>query len=205
MRPVLLIDGRSGSGKTELATALAAATGAQVLRLDSVYPGWDGLAAGSALVPGILATHRWQRWNWALSRYTEWHSIDPALPLIVEGCGALSRQNRALATHGIWMELDERTRKARALARDGDSYAPHWDEWAAQELDFIARENPVSLADDVVAVGSGSLGSGRTDSGAVGSAAFSQGRSSTGAGVPEISPIDFSRWRALLDPARVES
>ena len=38
---ILLIDGRSGSGKSELATAIAAATGSQVVRLDDLYPGWD--------------------------------------------------------------------------------------------------------------------------------------------------------------------
>ena len=68
-------------------------------------------------------------------------------PLIIEGCGALSRANRALADVGIWVELDEATRKRRALARDGEAYAPYWDRWAAQEVAFIAREHPQSLAE----------------------------------------------------------
>jgi hypothetical protein len=48
------------------------------------------------------------------------------------------------------VELDEATRKRRALARDGEAYAPYWDRWAAQEAAFIAREHPQALADRVV-------------------------------------------------------
>ncbi|MEO8095730.1 MAG: hypothetical protein ABI632_12485, partial [Pseudolysinimonas sp.] len=43
-RPVVLIDGRSGAGKTTLARELAPLVGAQLVSLDDVYPGWDGLA-----------------------------------------------------------------------------------------------------------------------------------------------------------------
>ncbi|HEY4269090.1 MAG TPA: ATP-binding protein [Galbitalea sp.] len=147
-RPVVLIDGRSGSGKTELATALAPVIGAQLVRLDDVYPGWDGLeAASEAVVRDILGRHRWQRWDWAAMAPAEWNELDRAAPVIIEGCGALSRTSMALATLAIWVELDAATRKTRALARDGDAYAPHWDRWAAQEASFIAREHPADLAD----------------------------------------------------------
>ena len=150
----ILIDGRSGSGKTELAKRMALALpGAQLVRLDDIYPGWGGLEAGSRHVHDyVLAASgpRWQRWDWVDSAPAEWHVLDPSRPIIVEGCGALSRANRALADYGIWVELDEPARKARALARDGDLYAPHWDEWAAQEQAFIDRENPRKLADQVV-------------------------------------------------------
>jgi len=149
--PVVLIDGRSGSGKTELATALAERIDAQLVRLDDVYQGWDGLEAASKLVRSdILLHHRWQRWDWASGRLAEWHELDPAKPLVVEGSGALSHANRELATLGVWVELDEPTRKARALARDGAMYEPHWDAWAAQEQLFYDRERPDLLADLVV-------------------------------------------------------
>ena len=152
-RPVVLVDGRSGSGKSTLARELAGALGAQLVRLDDVYPGWDGLDAGSRHIHDhVLANSgpRWQRWDWAAGRAAEWHDVDPERPLVVEGCGALSRANRALAGFGIWVELDADTRKRRALERDGAAYAPHWDRWAAQEDAFIAREDPRGLADVVV-------------------------------------------------------
>jgi uridine kinase len=150
----ILIDGRSGSGKTELAKRMALALpGSQLVRLDDIYPGWGGLEEGSRHVHDFVlsaSAPRWQRWDWVDSAPAEWHVLDPSRPIIVEGCGALSRANRALADYGIWVDLDEPTRKARALARDGDTYAPHWDEWAAQEQAFIDRENPRELADQVV-------------------------------------------------------
>jgi uridine kinase len=150
--PRILIDGRSGSGKTEFARTLAAGLpGAQLVRLDDLYPGWGGLEGGSIAVhTDVLSHFRWRRFDWATDSLAEWHELDPALPIVVEGCGALSAANRALATLGLWVELDEATRKRRALLRDGDSYAPHWDDWAAQEDVFIARERPRERADAIV-------------------------------------------------------
>jgi energy-coupling factor transporter ATP-binding protein EcfA2 len=171
--PRILIDGRSGSGKTELARAIAATwPEAQLVRLDDVYPGWGGLEEASAHVHDELFAHaRWRRWDWGSGAPAEWHTIDPELPIIVEGCGSLSRANRAAATFGVWVELDDAERKRRALDRDGDTYAPHWDAWAELESIFIAHENPAALADAVVD----------------GNDVFA----------------DVAKWRALLDPARV--
>jgi len=174
--PVLLIDGRSGSGKTELARAVVAGVaGAQLVRLDDLYPGWGGLDEGSRVVhDDILASDRprWRRWDWGLGRHAEWHELDPLRPLVIEGCGALSRDNRALATFGIWVALDAETRKRRALERDGAEYEPHWDEWAAQEDAFLIRENPAAHADVVID------------------------------GVDVTT--ELARWRAVLDAATVD-
>lgn len=146
----LLIDGRSGSGKTELASALSAALGIDLVRLDDLYPGWDGLDAGSAAVPAILQGRPWRTWDWARGVPGEWRRADPALPIVVEGVGAISAASRALADAAIWMELDDVRRRERALSRDGESYAPHWDRWARQELAFIASQRPSALADLIV-------------------------------------------------------
>jgi cytidylate kinase len=152
-RPVVLIDGGSGAGKSTLAGQLAEQLGAQLVRLENVYPGWDGLeAASTAVSDDILAPDDpgWRAWNWTLEAPSEWHLVDDARPLVIEGSGSLSRRNRALATFGIWVQLDPETRQRRALARDGEFYAPHWDRWAAQEQRFASRERPDELADAVV-------------------------------------------------------
>lgn len=151
MSDVILIDGRSGVGKSELATRLAAIVpGAQLIRLDDLYPGWDGLRAASRAVPLILRTFRWRAWDWDADAPGELHALDPSRPVIVEGVGALTRASRALTSAAIWLETDDGERKRRALDRDGDTFAPHWDRWAAQEERFIADENPRALADVVV-------------------------------------------------------
>jgi uridine kinase len=157
--PIVLLDGRSGSGKTTLAWALVEACGGPVtlIRLDDIYPGWDGLEAASehlrehVLEPVAAGGElRWQRWDWTTDAPAEWHKLDPSRALLIEGCGALSRSNRALASFALWVELDPQTRKRRALSRDGDAYRPHWDRWAAQEQAFIEREHPAALADLVI-------------------------------------------------------
>jgi uridine kinase len=151
-QPRVLIDGRSGSGKTEFAALLVDSwPGAQLVRLDDLYPGWGGLEAGSAMVhTQVFGQSRWQRWDWAADGPAEWHTLDPTRPIVVEGCGALSVQNREVATLGLWVELDDATRKARALARDGASYAAHWNAWAVQEDAFLARERPRERADGII-------------------------------------------------------
>jgi uridine kinase len=157
--PVVLLDGRSGSGKTTLALSLAAAFpgGLSLIRLDDIYPGWDGLQAASehlhdsVLVPLAAGGEaRWQRWDWATDAAAEWHAVDPSRPLLIEGCGALSRSTRALASFALWVELDSVERQRRAFVRDRDAYRPFWKRWAAQEQVFIDREHPATLADLVI-------------------------------------------------------
>jgi hypothetical protein len=151
-RPVVLIDGRSGAGKTTLARDLAPLLGARLVSLDDIYPGWGGLEAGSAAVAETVLRDRdpgWRRWDWASGEPAEWHPVDPAAPIVIEGCGALSRANRALATFGIWVEVPAVERRRRALERE-PGFAPHWLEWAAQERAFAAREHPRDLADVIV-------------------------------------------------------
>lgn len=147
-RPVVLIDGRSGAGKTTLAQGLAPLLDAQLVSLDDVYPGWDGLEAGSAAVAGMLGHEDpgYVRWDWAAAREAGRHPLDPGRALVVEGCGAISRASRSLASLAIWVDAPEDERRRRALARD-PGFAPYWDHWAAQELEHLAREDPPALAD----------------------------------------------------------
>jgi uridine kinase len=153
---VVLIDGPSGAGKSTLADSLLAAwaTGPgtsrpTLVRLDDIYPGWNGLAAASAhLTRHVLAPRRagrpaaWRRYDWERGEPAEWHQVDADRPLIVEGCGTLAAANRASSEVRVWLAADDEVRKRRALARDGEAFRSHWDQWQGEWRGFLAREEP---------------------------------------------------------------
>lgn len=158
--PVVLVDGRSGAGKSTLARMLVRrwplSGPVQLVALDSLYPGWDGLADGvEAARERILAPHArglvgvWERWDWELSLPAEAHAVDPSLPLIVEGSGLLTAATARLGDVRVWLRSPERSRRSRALARDGDAYRPHWAQWAAQEERHLAGDAPEGRATHV--------------------------------------------------------
>lgn len=161
--PVVIIDGRSGAGKTTLARMLVErwpiVGRVQLVALDSIYPGWDGLQSGvEYALDGILRPHgrgylgEWRRWDWERDAEAESHAVDPALGVLIEGSGILTPATAAIADVRVWLESAEPGRKARALNRDGETYRPHWDRWAAQEKAHIARDDPRALATRVVEI-----------------------------------------------------
>lgn len=135
--PVVTIDGYSGSGKSTLAAALVRlVNGWQVLHLDDWYPGWDGLAEGADIARGIAADLRegrassYEAWDWEAGTTGATIRV-PLVPTIIEGCGAIEAE----ADLVIWIaDPGEDERRNRALARDGQTYAPHWQRWARQDL-----------------------------------------------------------------------
>ncbi|MGZ4612363.1 MAG: uridine kinase family protein [Kineosporiaceae bacterium] len=174
---VVAVDGPSGAGKTGLADRLAVelrevrgpapAAGTAVVHLDDLYPGWDGL---EAVVPLLLehvlaplsgdAAITVPTWDWERDRAGPPRALPglgtprPAVVLL-EGAGAGAR---AVAPHLaglIWVEAPEPVRRARALARDGATYAPHWARWARQERGHFRREGTRRRADLVLVTADG--------------------------------------------------
>ncbi|GIF20588.1 hypothetical protein BJ973_001506 [Actinoplanes tereljensis] len=156
-RRVLAVEGRSGSGKTTLARAVAERLGAPLIHMDNLYAGWDGLDQGVTalrdwvLVPlaaGKVAS--WRRWDWAGDRYAEEHPVPDADWLVVEGVGAGGSVLRPYISGLVWLESPDAVRKRRALARDGETYAPHWRRWAEHEDAFYAAELVRERADLII-------------------------------------------------------
>ncbi|MEI7890103.1 MAG: hypothetical protein WCI34_07315, partial [Actinomycetes bacterium] len=120
---VIAIDGRSGSGKSFLTDGLAEACGAQIIRLEDLYGGWDGLKNGveraaeslNSLASGqpVSVPH----FNWRTQQWDEPWRLAPTTLLIVEGCGAGASELAQWTSLLIWVEADSQTRKDRAQAR----------------------------------------------------------------------------------------
>lgn len=155
---LILIEGPSGSGKTTLAAALQHHLRSQqgvmvaVMHLDDLYPGWRGLAEGSARATELIVQRacgnpvRWQRFDWASGELAEWHELAPEHPLILEGCGALNAVTAEYAAVRIWLDAPPQLRQQRAFGRAGENFEAHWQEWDEQYTEYVSSHRPRAFA-----------------------------------------------------------
>ncbi len=156
--PIILIDGRAGSGKSTLAAMLQnqlfndGDSLPRLIHMDDLYDGWDGLQAGvdylqRLILNPIVARRKasFQEFDWSTGERGRWREFEGGTPLIVEGCGSISRLAAEAASLKIWVEADSETRYQRWLEREGND--EHFGRWAAQEIEFYARERSTELAD----------------------------------------------------------
>ncbi|WGZ79172.1 aminodeoxychorismate synthase component I [Arthrobacter sp. EM1] len=155
---IIAIDGRSGAGKTTLAIELAATLRehhkVSLFHLEDIYPGWNGLVAGvERYVSTVLAPlHRsepaeWVSWDWTAHYDGATRTTQPAEIVLVEGVGAAAAAALPFLAAVIWADSPEQDRRSRALARDGETYEPFWDQWAAQEQEWLAGDDVPARAD----------------------------------------------------------
>jgi hypothetical protein len=156
---VVAVDGPSGSGKSTFADGLAAATGARVLRLDDIYPGWHGLAAAPPMVARALEDvavgeiGSVDRWSWVHDRPAAPLRVVPGGLLLLDGVGSGAAVIRPFLSALLWVEAPTAARKERALSRDGETYAPYWDVWAGQERRHFRSDGTRHHADLVITTG----------------------------------------------------
>ena len=162
--PVVLIDGRAGSGKSTFARLLQdqvfqeTKQSPKVIHMDDLYPGWEGLAQGSLyLVENILTPLKltgkaqWQRWDWANDKRggpdpgNGWKQFDGENMIIVEGCGSVTAQSAELSDLTIWIEAERQTRKQRFEARDRGVFSNFWASWSSQEDEFFQDQHSEQL------------------------------------------------------------
>ena len=156
---IIGIDGRSGSGKTRLSELLeqslsAVGIGVRVLNLDSIYPGWDGLEDGTKtwqkisrnLHKGKPASYR--EWDWHADAPGTKHTINPAQETVIicEGVGA----SAGTCDVRIVVKAPDELRYRRAIDRDGETYRPHWERWAAQEEALFAAYSATYAQADII-------------------------------------------------------
>lgn len=154
---VVAVDGPSGAGKSTLADALGAELAAQVVRVDDLIPGWDGLDVAAAIVVRDILEPLsrgqdggYRRYDWDRKEYAEWRAVPRAAYLVVEGCASGSRIASAYLSLLVWVEAPVELRFERGMARDGETFRPYWERWEDQSNALFAAEGTRERADVVV-------------------------------------------------------
>jgi len=151
---VIGVDGPSGAGKTTFADSLAeillALTGTppQIVHMDDLYPGWNGLVDAVDLVATRVLEPlsrgedgRFERWDWLAGERAETVHVPVADWMVLEGVGSGSRRCRRHLAALAWLEADPAIRLARGIDRDGEAFRPHWERWAVQEGRLFTAED----------------------------------------------------------------
>jgi uridine kinase len=155
------IDGPAGSGKSTLASAVASGldklnlrdSPSRFVQVDDLIEGWRGLSGVTDQLEGILrplAEGRpgsYRRYDWLAGAFAETVVVEPVPLLVLEGVGSGAAVFGDLRTLLVWVEAPYDERLRRGLERDGEVFAPHWEQWAADETELFARERTRERAD----------------------------------------------------------
>lgn len=151
---LLGLDGRSGSGKTQLARDVARHLQARqisvaVVSMDDLYAGWNGLMAALPLLchavigplqAGRLAAYR--RYDWERGCRGERVHLPEATVVIIEGVGSTTHSCREAFALTVWVQAPRQLRWERACARLGQGdFAPYAATWAAQEDELFGPDH----------------------------------------------------------------
>ena len=163
---LVCVDGPAGSGKTTLGEAVAqgfdegfdqvSPRASRVLHMDDLFPGWSGLPRVDEQLEGLLSplaegrAGSYRRYDWLAGEFAETVTVDPVPLLVLEGVGSGASRFGSLQTVLVWVEAPYDERLRRGIERDGDAFAPHWEQWARDESDLFAREGTRERADVIV-------------------------------------------------------
>ena len=174
-RGVLLVDGRSGSGKSTFAERAAALLGGVIVHTDDLAwhhdaIAWDDLAIDHVIEPwrrGEDVDYRPPGWV-AKGRDGSVKAPADVCVLVLEGVGA---GRATLAPHAdaiAWVQADREEARERGLRRDvelgrtPEEAERFWDEWMSAEEPFLADDRPWERADLVVGSREAEWAPGRT-------------------------------------------
>ncbi len=154
---IIAIDGQGGAGKSTFANQLSKALGgAPIIRTDD-FASWDNpLKWWPRVIEQVLRpisenqTAHYQRYDWDKKQMAEWHDVEPAPHIILEGVSASREAFRPYLAFSIWVNTPREERLRRGLERDGEGAKDKWAKWMADEDDYVKREQPEQKADIVI-------------------------------------------------------
>jgi uridine kinase len=171
---LVCVDGPAGSGKTTFADRLvqeARGRGltVELVHMDDVFEGWDGLADAGARVRdqvvgplGRGRPGRYARYDWEHERLGDEVTVPVADLLVIEGVGSADPGYAQHTSALVWVWAPRELRLERGLARDGAALEDRWRTWMLDEEQLHLRDRTEERADVVVDGRSGELSLGPT-------------------------------------------
>ena len=166
---LVAVDGPGGAGKSTFARELSEAAGvAPVVHTDDFAAADNPIDWWPRLLEQVIepltrndASH-YQRYDWPSEALAEWHTIEPAPIVIIEGVSAGRSEWAAHLSFLIWIETPREERLRRGVVRDGIAALDDWESWMASE-DAHYERDPTRERADVVVDGTRPVDRSRTD------------------------------------------
>lgn len=164
-KPLILIDGDGGSGKTTLSTRFGTLLNANLVSTDDVCWCADPIHWDGEMLNGIITP--WQNGEnvtytpsgWIKEKRSGFIEVDSSKALIIEGMGACRKTLRDVAAYSIWVDTEPNIAKERVIQRDlanGDnggtleSVTAFTDWWDSLVHPFLLEEEAWKYADVIV-------------------------------------------------------
>jgi uridine kinase len=153
---LVAVDGPGGAGKTTFAHALSeAAGGAAVIHTDDFAAADNPIDWWPRLLEQVIEplargeTAHYRRYDWSTETLAEWHAVEPAPIVVIEGVSAGRVEWSSHLSYLIWIETPRGERLRRGVERDGPSALDDWESWMAGE-DAHYRRDPTRERADIV-------------------------------------------------------
>ncbi len=149
-RTLICSDGPAGSGKTELAQALAQQLiECSVVHMDDLYEGWANPFDSKLfdrIRDSIVLPHLQQlpitfaKWDWASDSWGPAQTLGSRQTLILEGVGACAAPVRQHADVTVFLDAKPEQALERAIARDGEQLRPYLLQWQIAQAEYFAHD-----------------------------------------------------------------
>lgn len=154
---LVAIDGPGGAGKSTFARVLSEAAGeAPIIHTDEFAAADNPIDWWPRLLRQVIEPFargeraRYQRYDWPSETLAEWHTIEPAPIVIIEGVSAGRIEWAAHLSFVIWIETPRKERLRRGVERDGTEALGDWEFWMSEEDAHYECDPTRERADAVV-------------------------------------------------------
>ena len=154
---IIAIDGCGGAGKTTFAASLAGSLDhCPIIHTDD-FASWDHPVDWyPRLIEQVLEPLRqnhvahYQKFDWQANQLGQWETLEPCYVMILEGVSASRSEFRRYLSFSIYIETNRELRLKRGIERDGEEMLPLWQQWMAEEDEYVLRDRPQEYADIVI-------------------------------------------------------